>query len=44
MGLKQGILNDGIRNFFNAWSHMSPNDKIMVRTWHRMLASGVAGF
>ena len=44
MGLKQSILNKSIAKFFATWSQMTPNDWILVKTWHRMLADGVPGF
>ena len=44
MGFKQGVLSVGQRKFFQTWSQMSANDKIMVNVWHRMYADGVPSF
>ena len=44
MGFNQSILNGGLRKFFQIWSQMKPNDKILVETWSRMLADGVPTF
>jgi len=44
MGLHQSILNKSIRKFFQTWSQMTPNDKVLVGVWQKMLADGVPGF
>lgn len=44
MGINQGILNGGLRKFFQTWSQMKENDKLLVQTWSRMLADGVPTF
>ena len=44
MGMNQGILNGGLRKFFENWSQMKQNDTILVKVWSRMLADGVPHF
>jgi len=42
--MNQGILNKTLRKFFQTWSQMKENDKILVGVWSRMLADGVPHF
>ena len=44
MGMNQQILNNSIRKFFQTWSQMKENDRILVNVWSKMLADGVPSF
>lgn len=44
MGLNQGVMNSGVRKFYQTWSQMTHNDRVLVKVWHKMLKDGVPGF
>mmetsp|Transcript_30359 Transcript_30359/g.37386 ORF Transcript_30359/g.37386 Transcript_30359/m.37386 type:complete len:170 (-) Transcript_30359:137-646(-) len=44
MGFRQSILQSGLRKFFQTWSQMKQNDRLLVDVWHKMYIDGVPSF